>query len=268
MELFLASLILFALGACIGSFLNVLIYRTENGEDWVRGRSHCENCDMQIRWYDNVPLLSFLLLKGKCRKCKTPISPAHPIVEGLIGILFVWWWLLGSIFFRLTMEPFVMIQPLFWLAVGIMLIFILVEDLMSLYIPLWALIGLAILSVMYRFALVLFDVMQVQDLLSTYVAAFMISAFFYLLHAGTKGRGMGFGDVLLSFPLVILLGWPRSLVWLFLSFVLGAVIGIIMLAVGKAKFKQRIAFGPFMVVATVLTLLWGDLIWQWYSRFL
>lgn len=268
MQLFIEALVLFSFGACIGSFLNVLIYRTEKGEDWVSGRSHCENCDMQIRWFDNIPLLSYLLLGGRCRKCKKPISKAHPIVETLIGILFVWWWLLGSLFFKLTTEPFVILQPLFWLIVGVLLIFILVEDLLSLYIPLWALIGLALLSVTYRFALVLFGVMQVQDLLSTYVAAFSITAFFYFLHFATKGRGMGFGDVLLAFPIVILVGWPRALVWLFLSFVFGALVGIVLLMVGKARFKQQIPFGPFMVAATFVTLLLGETIWRWYSQFL
>lgn len=268
MELLVAAAILFALGACIGSFLNVVIYRTEKGEDWVSGRSHCETCSGKINWYDNIPLISFLALRGRCRHCSKKISPAHPIVEGLLGTLFVWWWFLGSIFFRLTVEPFVMIQPLFWLIVGVLLIFILVEDLMSFYIPLWALLGLALLSVFYRFGLVLFSVMRVQDLLSTYIAAFLMTAFFYFLHAATKGRGMGFGDVLLTFPLVILVGWPRSIVWLFLSFVLGAVVGSLLLIFGKAKAKQKIPFGPFMVTAIFIALLWGDQIWQWYSRFL
>lgn len=268
MELLLESLILFALGACVGSFLNVLIYRTDKGEDWVRGRSHCENCEAPIYWFDNIPLLSFFLLRGRCRKCKKPIAKAHPIVEGLIGVLFVWWWLLGSLFFRLTEEPFVFVQPFFWLIVGVLLVYILVEDFTSQLISLWAMVTLAALAVLYRFALVLFGVMQVHDLLSTYIAAFLITAFFYLLHAGTKGRGMGLGDVILAFPIVMLVGWPRAVVWLFLAFVLGACVGSLLLVVGKAKFRQRIAFGPFMVAATLLALIWGDAIWQWYSRFL
>lgn len=268
MQLFVEILILFGLGACIGSFLNVLIYRTDKGEDWVRGRSHCENCGKLIHWYDNIPLLSYLMLRGKCRNCKKPIAKAHPIVEGLIGVLFVWWWLLGSLFFRLTEEPFVFVQPLFWLIVGVLLVYILVEDFTSQMISLWAMITLAVLAVLYRFGLVLFGVMQVQDLLSTYIAAFLITAFFYLLHVVTKGRGMGLGDVILAFPIVILVGWPRAIVWLFLSFLLGALVGVVLLIIGKAKFRQHIAFGPFMVAATLITLIWGEAIWQWYSKFL
>lgn len=268
MEMLFEVVILFILGACVGSFLNVLIYRTDRGEDWVRGRSHCENCNTPIYWFDNIPLLSYFMLRGRCRNCKKPISKAHPIVEALIGILFVWWWLLGSLFFQLTVEPFVILQPLFWLVVGILLIYIVIEDFLSQFISLWALIAVAVMAVLYRFALVLFGVMQVSDLMSTYIAAFSITAFFYILHFGTKGRGMGFGDVLLAFPLVILVGWPRSIVWLFLAFVLGAATGVVLLLFGKAKMKQKIAFGPFMVTATFITLLFGEAIWQWYVRFL
>jgi len=79
---------------------------------------------------------------------------------------------------------------------------------------------------------------------------------------------MGMGDVILAFPIVILLGWPRAIVWLFLSFVIGAAAGVILMFVGKVRFKQKIAFGPFMVVATFITLLFGEAIWLWYSRFL
>ncbi len=270
MGLFLTSILLFLLGACIGSFLNVLIYRTEKGEDWVKGRSHCENCDMRISWYDNIPLFSYLLLRGQCRGCKTPISKAHPIVESLIGVLFVWWWLLGSLFFRLSVEPFIMIQPLFWLIIGILLIYILVEDVVSLSIHLWSLIALSLLAVSYRFALVIFGLMKVSDLSDTYIAALLITAFFYvlsLLHWKNQ-QAMGMGDVLLAFPIVILLGWPRSISWVFLSFVIGAVIGIGLLAIGKARFHRPIAFGPFMILATGLALIWGEQLWTWYSRFL
>jgi leader peptidase (prepilin peptidase)/N-methyltransferase len=266
MEVLLGAIILCAIGAVIGSFLNVIIYRTEVGEDWVHGRSHCEECGKMIHWYDNIPIVSYLLLRGRCRYCKTSISPAHPIVEGLIGILFVWWWLLGSLFFQLTEQPFVYIQPFFWLAVGIVLVFIFVEDILTMTIQLWTLILLTILAVSYRFALVLFGVMRVADLTSTYIAALLITAFFYALsRLKIKGQqAMGSGDAILAFPLVILVGWPRAISWLFLSFMIGALVGIVLLIVGRRKPRQPIAFGPFMVAATFIALIWGESIWNWY----
>lgn len=264
----LGGVLWFALGACIGSFLNVVIYRTEHDENWMVGRSHCDNCGKQIAWYDNIPLLSFALLGGKCRACKKPISKAHPVVETLFGFLFMWWWLLGSFFFRLTEQPFSYIQPLFWLLVGGIFIYIFVEDLISMTIPIWSVFTLVGMALLYRLALVLSGIMQVQDFLTILIAAFLITLLFYVLHVGTRGRGMGMGDVLLSFPLVVLVGWPRALVWFFLAFTLGAVIGTGMLLFGKAKFRQRIPFGPFMVASAVITLLFGEALFGWYLQFL
>src|SRR5262249_53647315 len=108
------SAFLFIFGTMIGSFLNVVIYRTLNEESWVKGRSKCESCGKQIKWYDNVPLISYFVLGGKCRACKAPISISHPVIEFLTGTLFVWWYWGGSLFFRLTQQPLGVIQPLFW----------------------------------------------------------------------------------------------------------------------------------------------------------
>lgn len=258
----------FALGACVGSFLNVLVYRTERGENWVSGRSHCDECGRQINWYDNIPLISFALLRGRCRGCHKPISIAHPVVEALFGFLFMWWWLLGSFFFRLTEEPFVFIQPLFWLIVGAILIFILVEDLLSMYIPLWSVYALTLLAILYRISLVAFGIMRMEDFLAVIIATLCGTAFFYALHVGTKGRGMGLGDVFLAVPIILLVGWPRMLVWFFLAFCLGGIVGLLMLLFKKATFGQRLPFGPFMVIAAFLALIWGDAILTWYLAFL
>lgn len=258
----------FALGACVGSFLNVLVYRTERGENWVSGRSHCDECGQKISWFDNIPLLSYALLRGRCRGCHQTISIAHPVVEALFGFLFMWWWLLGSFFFKLTEEPFTLIQPLFWLIVGAILIFILVEDLLSMYIPLWSVYALTLLALFYRVSLVVFGIMRVEDFLSVLIATLCGAAFFYALHAGTRGKGMGLGDVYLAVPIILLVGWPRMLVWLFLSFCIGALVGLIMLALKKAQFGKRLPFGPFMVIATFLTLMMGDALFAWYLSFL
>jgi leader peptidase (prepilin peptidase)/N-methyltransferase len=125
----LISCFLFALGAVIGSFLNVVISRSMSGESWVKGRSHCDECGKQIVWWDNMPLLSFILLRGKCRWCKKSISLSHPVIEFLTGSLFVWWYWGGFFFFRLTQQPFHYVQPLFWLVVALILLVIFFADL-------------------------------------------------------------------------------------------------------------------------------------------
>lgn len=263
------SLFLFTIGAAIGSFLNVVIYRSITEESWVTGRSKCEDCGYQLSWFDNVPILSFLWLRGRCRKCRKPIGLIHPVVEFLCGALFVWWYWGGTLlFFRLTQQPFQLVQPAFWLGVGVLLLMVVVADLSYLIIPDMAVGLLLLTTVIYRVALTMAGVMQVQDLMWAGVGAVGAVAFFGALWWFTKGRGMGLGDVKLAAPLALLLGWPNILVGLFLAFVSGAVVGIVLLLLGKKKFGQVVPFGPFLVLGTVLTLVWGDTLYHWYTSFL
>lgn len=261
---FLTAGFLFIIGAAIGSFLNVIIYRTTKGETWVKGRSYCESCKKTIAWYDNIPLLSYFLLNGKCRHCKKQLSLSHPVVEGLTGALFVWWYVAGFLFFKLTQQPFIVLQPLFWLAVGIILLLIFLVDWKYMIIPDVGVASLFVLVIFYRIFLVVAHVMQPKDLLLSLLSMAGAALFFFGLWAGTKGRGMGFGDVKLALPLGLLLGWPKVLVWIFASFMIGAAFGIFLLATKKAKLKQAVPFGPFLIVGTLISLIWGDQVFSWY----
>lgn len=255
---------LFIIGAAVGSFLNVIIYRSTTGESWVKGRSHCENCKKTINWYDNIPLLSYMLLGGRCRYCKKQLSLSHPVVEGLTGALFVWWYIAGFLFFKLTEQPLTVLQPLFWLAVGIILLLIFLVDFKYMIIPDVGVAALFILVIFYRIFLVISNVMQPRDLLLSLVSMVGASLFFFLLWIGTQGKGMGFGDVKLALPLGLLLGWPKVLVWLFASFMIGAVYGVILLTMKKVKLKQAVPFGPFLIIGTLISLIWGDQLFSWY----
>ncbi len=266
--LLLISLFLFAFGAMIGSFLNVVIYRSVKGESWVAGRSKCEHCNKQIRWYDNVPLLSFMLLKGKCRWCKTPISITHPVVEFLTGTLLVWWYLGGTFFFRLTQQPFHYVQPLFWLIVGFLLVFIFVADTLYMIIPDEAVGVLLFLTLLYRISLSLSGVMQPLDFVKTILGAMICGGFFFFLWWITKGKGMGLGDVKFAVPFALLLGWPNFIIGVFVSFLLGAGVAVVLLLLKKKKMKQVIPFGPFLVMGLVLTLVWGSNMLHWYLQYL
>lgn len=260
---------LFVFGAVLGSFLNVLIYRSvEEDEDWVQTRSRCDSCRKQIAWYDNIPLLSFLILRGKCRHCKKRIAPSHLFVELLTGAMFVWWYWGGFLFFKLSQEPFTVLQPLFWLFVAIVLLVIFVTDIRYYLIPDTAVLLLGGAAVVYRIALTASGIMQLQDLVAAVAVSVASALFFFALWFFTKGRGMGFGDVKLIAPLCLLMGWPRAVVGVVLSFVLGAVVGIILIALGKKKMKQPIPFGPFLIIATALSLWWGDALLRWYLSYL
>ena len=258
------AIILFALGTALGSFLNVIIYRSITGESWVYGRSHCEHCKRKIYWFDNVPLLSYFFLRGKCRFCHKPISISHPVIEFLTGSLLVWWYVGGAFFFRLTSQPFHYVQPLFWLTVGVLLLIIFATDVLYMIIPDEPLVALTVLTLAYRISLMLSGVMQTPDFIRTVIAAVCCSAFFFLLWAVTKGKGMGLGDVKFAFPFGLLLGWPNVLVGLFVAFVSGAVVSLVLVFLKKKKMKQVVPFGPFLIFGTVVALVWGNMLVQWY----
>lgn len=264
----LISLFLFVIGAVVGSFLNVVIYRTVTDETWITGRSRCDHCLKQIAWYDNIPLLSFIWLKGKCRHCRTPISLSHPVVEFITGSLFIWWYWVGSLFFQLSQKPFQTLQPMFWLLVGLLLLVIFFADLFYMIIPDMALILLGVLVIFYRLILVYFGIMQVNDLVMSVAGAGVFSLLFWLLWYFTKGRGMGYGDVKFMIPMSLLLGWPNIMVGVFSAFILGAVVGVGLLISKKRHFGQVIPFGPFLVLATFIALVWGEQLVSWYLSLL
>lgn len=260
----LIALLLFLLGLAVGSFLNVLISRTVEGESWVEGRSRCDHCGQQLVWYDNIPLVSFLWLRGQSRCCQQPIPLSYPLVELMTGLLFVWWYGVGFVFFQLTQAPFSVLQPLFWLLVGVLLVVILVADFLYMLIPDVAVGSLFTLTLVYRLYLVVSGVMQVRDLWLTILGMAVAVTLLGGLWLVTKGKGMGLGDVKYALPMSWLLGWPEILVGLFLAFVSGGLVASLLLLVGKKKIRQKIAFGPFLVLGTVLSLVWGELIFSWY----
>jgi leader peptidase (prepilin peptidase)/N-methyltransferase len=264
----LFSPVIFLLGASVGSFINVYVLRTLAGEDYVRGRSRCDQCRRPLAWYEMVPLLSFVLLRGRCRTCHKEIDVMHPVVELLTGALFVWWWLIGAAFFQLTVRPLDVIQPVFWLSVGLLLLLITVIDLRAMIIPDWAVLALAGLALSYRMLLTALGIYRQADFAMALFGAQLVMGLFLVLWLATRKRGLGFGDVKLVFPLGLLVGWPKVLVSTFLAFILGAVIGVLLILNGRAKFGRPLPFGPFLVAGTILALLWGDSLLAWYLHLL
>jgi leader peptidase (prepilin peptidase) / N-methyltransferase len=256
--------LLFLFGLAVGSFLNVIIYRTIIGESWVWGRSHCEHCQKPIKWHDNIPLLSYFILQGKCRSCDKVISVSHPVIELLTGMMFVWWYVGGSLFFRLTQEPFHYIQPLFWLAVGLLLLVIFFADLRYQIIPDEAVFLLGGLTFFYRLALTALHIMQPIDFGYTILATTIACIGFWALWYFTRGKGMGFGDVKFMIPFGLLLGWPQIFVGLFVSFVSGAIVSVALIVAGRKKIKQTVPFGPFLIFGLIVTLLFGKHLLSWY----
>lgn len=258
--------LVFIFGLVAGSFLNVVVYRVLTGDSPFKGRSKCPKCKRQIAWYDNMPLLSFVMLGGRCRWCHKKISIRYPLLELLTGMLFVWWFGMGQIFFRLTQQPYTIIQPGFWLIVGIGLVSLLVADLWWSVLPDVFTIGLAVLAFLYRFLLTLAGIMKLPDFLGAIGAGLLAAGFFAALIIGTRGKGMGWGDVKLAVLMGLLLGWPRILVALFVSFLTGAIVGIILILIGKKRFGQTVPFGPFLIMGTGAALVWGEKIISMYLK--
>lgn len=258
----LASIFLF--GLAVGSFLNVVIYRTLHGESPFEGRSRCPKCKKTIRAVDNIPLLSYILLRGRCRWCKARIAWSYPVVEFLTASLFVWWLVAGFAFFRLTQSPFAYLQPGFWLIVGLLLVVVFFSDLFYGLIPDVIVAILGFLGLFYRLLLTGTGIMQQADFLKALASGIGVAAFLLSLIVLTGGRGMGMGDAKLSLVLGLILGWPRIMVAVFLSFFLGALVAVFLLLIGKKRFGQTLPFGPFLVVGTVLALLWGERLWGFY----
>ena len=253
--------LLFFLGASIGSFLNVLVSRTVEGKDWVRGRSHCDFCKKPLAWYDTFPLLSFAVYGGKSRCCHKMLSWQHPIVELLTGLLFVWWYLMGNVFFQLVSSPLHTLQAGYWLLIGVVLLIVVVADAFYGMVITSPVLLAIVASVAYRVMLFSHGPMTGQDLGYYLGLAVVIGGFFALLHYLTKGRGMGMGDVYVAPLYGLILGWPRAIVALVLSFWIGAIVGVAAVIVGKKKMQGTLPFAPFMVLGIVIALLCGNQLW-------
>lgn len=251
---------LVGLGAIIGSFLTVVIARVPVGESIVRPRSSCPGCGAFISWYDNIPLFSWLVLGGKCRRCSQPIPLRYPLIElataiafGLIGLASFW----GA--YPLALVPTFLIIT----AAGIALIVI---DLEHYRLP------NQIVATAYLLAGIATIIGLVAAGFAGYAAGLvggmlMWGAVFGGSWLITRGRGVGMGDVKLA-PLLGaslgMLGVAEAAIGLLVTFLLGAVVGIWLLATGRVQRRQAIPFGPFMVTGWFLTVVLGSPLASWY----
>ena len=257
----------FVLGAVVGSFLNVCICRMPHDESVVSPPSHCPKCDYRIRWYDNIPILSYLLLRGKCRSCGAPISVQYPMVELLNGLLSL---ALFSKFFPpsfLGMAPLeAMGQPAFYFAVLFVLCSALVVvtfiDLEHQIIPdAITLPGIVIGFVISFFIPALGWLNSLIGILAGGGSLLLIA---WLYQAVAKKDGMGGGDVKLLAMMGAFLGWKSILFIIFVSSLFGSVIGIMLMAIRKKDSTLAIPFGPFLAGACVLYIFYGGPIIHWY----
>lgn len=261
-------LLIFFFGAAVGSFVGVVVDRLSSKEAIWKGRSHCDHCRHKLHWNDLIPLVSFLALGRKCRYCHTPLSWYFFISELLTGVAFAItaYAIFQDSWFLITDPNYLALTFYYFTIVGaLMAIFF--ADLRFGIIP-FKIVGFALAVIVLWFLLLpslYFSPLETNllgfqtNFLNSLGAGFMASLFFFLLFVVTRGRGMGFGDVVYAFLLGFLLGFPKVILALYIAFVTGACIAVSLIVGHKKQFKgSTIPFGPFLVFGTIVSLLWGN----------
>ena len=242
----------FFLGAMIGSFLNVCIYRIPKGESIVFPGSHCPHCQHPIPFYDNIPVLSYLWIKGKCRSCHHPISLQYPIVETVTAI--------SSLLLFLTFGP--SWSYLIYFAFTTALIVITVIDLYHQIIP--DVISLPGIGAGLLVSLVHPQITFFNSLFGVLLGGgslFLVATVYQWLF---KREGMGGGDVKLLAMIGAFLGWKAVILTILLSSLIGSVTGVVLMLIKGKDFKYAIPFGPFLSLGAILSLFYGEKIIRWY----
>ena len=278
---FLFASFAFALGCCIASFLNVCIWRLPRDESVVWPPSHCPKCNARIRWYQNIPVLSWLALRGRCANCHEPISVRYTVVELLGGILFLFsalQWMNG--FFLRVSPPLGMLPladvravPVYWLVFSGLILGSFI-DLEHFYLPDRVTIGGMLLGVPLSFAVPELQG-ETDRLAALYWSLGGLAAGFFGLWAlswvaskALKKEAMGFGDVKLLGAIGAFFGPVAVLFTVIVSSFVGAFVGGILILRGRAKLGgfTAVPYGPFLAIGTVVWMFWGPRIVNWYLR--
>jgi len=242
-------------GALIGSFLNVCIIRLPKEESIISPGSHCPHCKNQIKFYDNIPLISYLLLRGKCRYCKGQISTQYPLVEGITA--------LSSLVLFMRFGP--SLSYLIYFAFVAALIVITVIDLYHQIIP--DVISLPGIGVGLLASLIIPQITFFDSLVGTLLGGgslFLVATLYQWLF---KREGMGGGDVKLLAMIGAFLGWKAVILTILLGSLIGSIIGISIMVLKGKDFKYAIPFGPFLSLGAVIALFYQNEIIVWYLQY-
>ena len=247
-ELYVFPLVLvfiFLIGIVIGSFLNVCIYRIPKKEDIALSRSHCMSCGYQLKWYDLIPLFSYLFLKGKCRKCRTKISPQYPIIEGMNGVLYIVICLINGFNW----------ESIIYCLMASALLTLSVIDFRTYEIPFGINVFLFILGIIHT-------ILDYPNWLLYVIGMISVSLFLQLLFWGSGGRAIGGGDIKLMFACGLIIGWKNII----LAFLIGCIVGsIIHLIRMKVSGEQHVlAMGPYLSLGILISALYGNDLIHWY----
>lgn len=241
-------ILFFLYGITIGSFVNVLALRIPRKENFVKKRSHCEDCGYELQWYDLIPVFSYICLGGRCRKCKAKISVQHLVIEVLNGLLYI------IVFWKYQFS----IESILFCLMASALVGLSLIDFKTYEIPVgfnYFIAGLGIVRICFR----------ISEWKEFVIGFFAVSIFLYILFIVSKGAAIGGGDVKLMAASGLLLGWKLNV----FAFVVGCVLGSIIHSI-RMKYSNEdrvLAMGPYLSAGILIAVLVGDLFIKWYSGF-
>ncbi len=249
------SAFIFVVGICFGSFFNVLADRLPDNK-WPTGRSKCDHCGKILTWTMLFPVLSYVIGKGESLCCRKKLSAWYPVSEILTGVIFIGVWVAAGSAGWSTVETGL------YYVISSSFIVILIADMKYHIIP-------DVMTLIFAASAFILLMTQEPHLLVIHMAGgFLLFGLLYILHIATHGKGMGFGDVKFAFPMGMLLGPLHGFLALYISFMMGGIYGTIALLSGNKKLKSSIAFGPFLIVGTVIMVVWGEEVWELIRLFL
>lgn len=239
------------IGLCVGSFLNCLIWRLHK-EESIFGRSYCPRCKKKIAWHDNIPLLSFIILKRRCRHCQETISWQYPLVELMAGLLFM-----GGFLISANSPDFPLLLARNWLLIATFMI-VLVYDARFQMVPMlvvWPMIVIAVV-INYFLGYSIFDIL---------IFGLAGALFFIIQYLATNKKGVGEGDIWLGLLLGVALPQLSLLALaLILAYFSGTLVSVFLLLSQQKNWKSKIALGPFLSFGAIITIIFGSKIINWY----
>ena len=253
---YLTEALVFVFGTCVGSFLNVCIYRLPESKSIVHPRSMCPSCGTLIASYDNIPIVSYMVLRGKCRHCAARISFRYPVIELISGIFAV------GVFLKYGSSVEALIYYIF-IATLLVITFI---DIDHQIIP--DVISLPGIPIFFAASFALPDVTLVDSTLGILIGGgslWIVAQLYYVL---TRKEGMGGGDIKLLAMMGAIIGWEGVLFTIFAASAIGTVVGMLVMLKTRTSMKLKVPFGPFLAIGAIAYIFLGPQLMAWYFNLL
>lgn len=245
------------LGLCFGSFVNAWVWRTKEGKSVAKGRSMCPDCKHQLSATDNIPLVSYLILRGKCRYCHKSISIQYPLVELITSLLFM---ALYLYFAPIDMYQWFLLVT--WCVITVLLVAAFVYDLRWMLLP--DKFTLPVVAIAILLLVVQATQYGIASIYSQLIATLIFAGFYLAIWVLSKGKLLGGGDIRLALLMGLLLSVPQLLVAVFIAYTVGALVGVLLIALKLKKRTDAVPLAPFLIFGLYFGLFFGNQISGWY----